>query len=174
MVLLININFNTHKKKYKNPFGAVLKGNYVLIQIEVDRDCEVYLVVENQSAIEKFKMNKHDFLYSYNLDTSNYTTTINYYFEISFEGKCPYYVNNKELLDGEGCPYTEKPKNFYQITVYKYKNQTNQEFLDAINIAKDYYKDKEKLNEMIIRAYNHPYTWPNQVKSYLKLYKELI
>jgi starch synthase len=43
---------------------------------------------------------------------------------------------------------------------FKYENQIEQDFLDTVN-SQDYYKNKEKLNEMIIRTYNQAYIWPN-------------
>jgi glycogen synthase len=153
VVLLININFNSHKKKYENLFGAVLRRSDVLIQIGVNRDCEVYLVVDNQSSIEKYKMNKHDFLYSFNLDTSNYTATIHYYFEILYEGKCIYYANNCELLGSESCPYTEKPKNLYQITFYGLKYPTPQWLLQTS--IYHIFVDRFYNQEIDLEALNH-------------------
>lgn len=128
---MFNINFNSHDKKYKKPFGAVSKGSEVLIQIEVENDCDVYLIVDNQSHFERFKMKKNNFMYSFNLDTSDYTTTIYYYFEIRYGNECIYYSNNSELLGGEGSVYEDIPNYFYQITIYDIKYPIPEWFLQS-------------------------------------------
>ena len=127
-----NIYFNSHEEKYKNPFGAVSQGTDVLIQIEVeDYDCEVHLVVDNESNIERYNMNKKGSTYSFILDTSNYKTTIYYYFEIKCGDEILYYANNCELWGGEGSIYNDIPKNLYQITVYNRKYFAPQWFLKS-------------------------------------------
>lgn len=128
---MIDITFNSHENKYKNPFGAVSRGRDVLIQIEVTGDCEVYLVVDNESNIERYEMNHKDSLYFFNLDTSKYRTTIYYYFEIKMGDECIYYANNSELSGGEGSIYRDVPDNLYQITVYDIKFPIPKWFLES-------------------------------------------
>lgn len=57
---------------------------------------------------------------------------------------------------------------------FKYDNQESFEFLNAINLSKDYYKNKDKWNKLVLNASNHPYTWSNQVKLYVKYYDKLL
>ena len=121
VIILVNITFNSHEIKYKNPFGAVSRGQDVLIQIDVNADCDVHLIIDNESNIERYKMNKKGSSYSFNLNTSNYRTTVYYYFEIAVDGECIYYANNSELLGGEGSIYDSIPENLYQITIYDIK-----------------------------------------------------
>ena len=53
---------------------------------------------------------------------------------------------------------------------FKYDNQETLEFLNMINISKEYYKNKDKWIKLVLNASNHPYIWQNQVKLYLEYY----
>ncbi len=65
--------------------------------------------------------------------------------------------------------------NYAKINGFKFYEDNSKEFLKICNQALDVFNnDKEKWTKIMENAYNTNYSWKNQVKSYIELYKKLI
>lgn len=156
---------DSQNKFYRNPFGAVKKGQKVKIGIELEHDAEVLLEVfkfdgtketifmERDNEKSSWKKN----FYKAFIDTKDKLGLINYHFTIIKDGEKLFYGNNLECLGGKGQVYEDNPKT-YQITVYNdfkvpewYKEGIiYQIFVDRFcNGNKDYHINNPKHNSFI-------------------------
>ena len=121
----IRVIHNSQDANYRYPFGAVKLGEIVKLRLEVNKKCNVHLVLINffnnqidMQMNESFNQGvSEQFCYEIEIDTTNMLGTIFYYFNIQCEGRHLMYGNNIECLGGIGQVYYSYPKS-YQITVY--------------------------------------------------------
>lgn len=122
-----NMKHDSRDIYYRNPFGAVSKGEKIYICAVADKLLEVYLnmsyfdytqkIVKMSIRVEDY--NKYVYYYCIYLD-EDYMGIVNYFFTIKVEdGKSVYYGNNSDGLGGEGQIYGSIPPVPYQITVYE-------------------------------------------------------
>lgn len=118
------VRYNSQDKNFKKPFGAVEIGRAIKLSIIVNRDLLVALELtdfNNESSLlemQKEYLNDGNYKYSVEIDTSNKTGLLRYYFILIDGYKRIYYGNNDEKLGGEGQVYNNDPVP-YEITVYE-------------------------------------------------------
>ena len=117
--------FNSHKIKYRKPFGAVNLSSEVELTVYAPPECSaVSLQAFNGSGYECLKEMKkgEDGYFRTSFTTPDAACLVYYYFILNLEdGSTYYYGNNEERLGGEGRIYVEDPVP-YQITVYEDSN----------------------------------------------------
>lgn len=121
----IQIFHDSHNLELRNPFGAVSIGIKVRIRLWTSKKCSAYINLINfhNNQIE-IQMNEigwnssvNNWVYEMEVDTSNNTGLIYYYFRVNYHGRDIIYGNNIESLGGVGQVYFNEPVS-YQITIY--------------------------------------------------------
>ena len=121
----IQIFHDSHNLELRNPFGAVSIGIKVRIRLWTSKKCSAYINLINfhNNQIE-IQMNEigwnssvNNWVYETEVDTSNNTGLIYYYFRVNYHGRDIIYGNNIESLGGVGQVYFNEPVS-YQITIY--------------------------------------------------------
>ena len=121
----IQIFHDSHNIELRNPFGAVSVGIKVRIRLWTSKKCLAYINLinfyNNQIEIEMKEIGWNSLLnnwvYEIEIDTSNNTGLIYYYFRVNYYGRDIIYGNNIESLGGVGQVYFNEPVS-YQITIY--------------------------------------------------------
>lgn len=121
----IQIFHDSHNSELRNPFGAVSVGINVRIRLWTSKKCLAYINLinfyNNQIEIEMNEIGWNSLLnnwvYEIEIDTSNNTGLIYYYFRVNYYGRDIIYGNNIESLGGVGQVYFNDPVS-YQITIY--------------------------------------------------------
>ena len=121
----IQIFHDSHNLELRNPFGAVSIGIKVRIRLWTSKKCSAYINLINfhnnqiEIQVKEIGWNSlvNNWVYETEVDTSNNTGLIYYYFRVNYHGRDIIYGNNIESLGGVGQVYFNEPVS-YQITIY--------------------------------------------------------
>lgn len=118
---------DSHDIEYRKPFGAVASSQKVRLNISIGKGIRVKSVKidlsNNESSFEKCKMKllreeSEYSIYTYEVDTSNFTGIIWYHFTVESECRKTIYGNNDNRTGGKGRVYGDDEAVVpYQITV---------------------------------------------------------
>lgn len=131
---------NSHKKFFRDPFGAVCAGTRIRLRIAIPLGTKVESVMlrlwhcaEGEKLIRMRKSDANFFYLKYQCEITapDNGGLLWYYFIIENDQKTYYYGNNKRQLGGEGVVSMMPPPSF-QITVYDKNSKTPDWFKETV------------------------------------------
>ena len=134
---MFEVVYNSQKLEYKKPFGAVCVNEKITFNIKADASCNVKIIIKSEGGLEEYDLKNigNDgkyFIYSVELETSDYWGPVFYYFELKKDNEIYYYTNKDDLLGGEGELYANNPNLFYHFYVYDLKYDVPEWFKTGI------------------------------------------
>ena len=123
---MLKVIYNSQNLEYKKPFGAVPINENVVFNIKVNTLCDTKMIIKSENGLNEFNLEyaRQDgdyFIYSIELDVSDYLGPVFYYFVFKKDNKTFYYTNKNDLLGGEGRLYEKNPDLYYHFYVYDLK-----------------------------------------------------
>lgn len=128
---VLQVVHHSHKKYYREPFGAVPCGEQVILRLKVQSDAPVeecllrLWVKEKEEKLLPMDLisqgeivSGSELIFEAKVPLPLEPGLVWYYFRLAVEGKTYFYLNNPEGLGGEGVLSIREGSSF-QITVYK-------------------------------------------------------
>ena len=115
----MQLEHNSHKNIYREPFGACKTGTSVRLRLFCDTDVfpERVMCVVNDTPVEMV-CTENGNLYECTVKAPETPSLLFYYFLVKTDATTVYYGNNSSSLGGMGKEYLTIPENRFQITVY--------------------------------------------------------